>query len=160
MANRTRTDPVERVEDATSIGASYERDFYAWSLEQARLIREGRWDCVDRENVAEEIESLSREQFDRLARTLSVLLAQMLQWDHQPDRRSRSRMLSISKQRLEVDDILADNPSLKLRIAEAVVRAYRWARLEAVKDTDIDDATIPETCRYSWDDIISREFSL
>src|SRR5262249_24097832 len=43
--------------------ADYENDFYSWSLEQARLLREGQWAQIDRENVAEEIESLGREQF-------------------------------------------------------------------------------------------------
>ncbi len=36
---------------------SYDSDFYTWSQEQGRLVREGRWSEVDRENVAEEIES-------------------------------------------------------------------------------------------------------
>ena len=40
--------------------ADYDTDFYSWSLEQARLLRESRWAQVDRENVAEEIESLGR----------------------------------------------------------------------------------------------------
>ena len=57
MANRTRTDNVDLVPGADPAGASYERDFYTWSQEQARLLREGRWDGVDRENVAEEMES-------------------------------------------------------------------------------------------------------
>ena len=46
--------------------AGYDSDFYAWSQQQGRLVREGRWSEVDRENVAEEIESLGREQFNKL----------------------------------------------------------------------------------------------
>ncbi len=44
------------------VRAEYMRDFYSWLMEQARLIREGRWDAVDRDNLAEEIESLGRER--------------------------------------------------------------------------------------------------
>jgi len=40
------------------VRAEYERDFYSWSLEQARLLREGRTDALDRDNLAEEIELL------------------------------------------------------------------------------------------------------
>ena len=40
------------------VETEYERDFYSWAFEQARLVREGRWEGVDRENVAEEIEFL------------------------------------------------------------------------------------------------------
>ena len=44
--------------------ADYSADFYSWSLEQARLVRQGDWAELDRDNVAEEIESLAREQFN------------------------------------------------------------------------------------------------
>src|SRR5450759_365596 len=108
--------------------AEYQRDFYSWLLEQARHVREGRWDAVDRENVAEEIESLGREQFNRLESALRVLLLHILKWDHQPPMRSRSLVLSIDAQREEVKDVLSDNPGLKPRIAEALARGYRKAR--------------------------------
>ena len=160
MANRTRTDNVDLVPDAEPASTSYDRDFYSWSLEQARLVREGRWDIVDRENVAEEIESLGREQFNKLESALRVLMLHMLTWDHQLERRSRSWSLSIRQQRLEVDDVLADNPGLKNRITEATTRGYRKARLEAVKETGLDEEAFPDACPYSWDDIVSREFSL
>ena len=160
MANRTRTDNVDLVPAAEPAGAAYDRDFYSWSLEQARLVRESRWDAVDRENVAEEIESLGREQFNKLESALRVLMMHMLKWDHQSDRRSRSWSISIRQQRLEVEDVLADNPGLKSRIAEAIARGYRKARLEAAKEIGLDEATFPDACPYSWDDIVSREFSL
>ena len=45
MANRTRTDNVDLVPAAEPAGATYDRDFYTWSPEQAPgLVREGRWD--------------------------------------------------------------------------------------------------------------------
>jgi Domain of unknown function DUF29 len=139
---------------------SYEADFYSWSLDQARLVREGRWDDVDRDNVAEEIESLGREQFNKLESALRVLLLDMLKWDHQPRKRSRSWILSIETQRIELDDVLGDNPGLKPRIEEAITRAYRKARLEAAKETGLDKAVFPETCGYTLDDITARSFSL
>lgn len=37
-----------------------EADFALWSAEQGALLREGRLDRLDRENLAEEIESLGR----------------------------------------------------------------------------------------------------
>jgi predicted DNA-binding ribbon-helix-helix protein len=77
--------------------AEYERDFYSWSIEQARLLREGRTDALDRDNLAEEIESLGREQFNKLVSALRVAIMHMLKWDHQPAKRSRSWMLSIAK---------------------------------------------------------------
>jgi len=83
-----------------------------------------------------------------------------LKWDYQPERRSRLWAISIRQQRLEIDDVSADNPGLKSRIAEAIGRAYRKARLEAAKETTLDEETFPATCPYSWDDIVSRDVSL
>jgi len=138
--------------------AAYDRDFYTWSQEQGRLVREGRWAEVDRENVAEEMESLGREQFNKLESAIRVILIHMLKWDHQPERRSRSWALSIATQRVHVEQILDDNPGLKPLIAEAVARAYRLARLESINETGLKKATFPDRCPYSFDDITSRAF--
>ena len=140
--------------------AEYERDLYSWSQEQARLIRESRFEAVDHDNVAEEIESLGRTEFNRLESALRVLLLHMLKWDHQPAHRSRSWVLSIEAQRVEIEDVLADNPGLKPRRDEALARAYRKARLEAARETGLEKAEFPEACRYSFDDAMGREFSI
>ena len=61
---------------------------------------------------------------------------------------------------MEVEDVLTDNPDLKPRIAEAIARAYRKARIEAAKETGLDEAVFPETCGYSHDEIVSRALSM
>jgi hypothetical protein len=160
MPRRRTTHDVDLAPADEPVRAEYDRDFYSWSQEQARLVRAGRWDAVDHDNVAEEIESLGREQFNKLESALRVLMLHMLKWDHQPAARSRSWVLSIRAQRLEVEDVLSDNPGLKPRIAEAIARGYRKARIEAAKDTGLDEGAFPETCPYSFDDIASRAFSL
>jgi len=138
--------------------ADYMRDFYSWLMEQARLVREGRWSALDRDNLAEEIESLGREQFNRLESALRVLLTHILKWDHQSAKRSRSWALSIREQRLELDDVLSDNPGLRPRLGEAMARAYRKARLLAAKETGLKEARFPEKCPYSFDEIVARKF--
>jgi len=160
MVGRPTESETDLVPAEEPAGASYERDFYAWSLEQARLVRDGRWDAVDRDNVAEEIESLGREQFNKLESALRVLMLQMLKWDHQPALRSRSWVLSIETQRLELTDVIADNPGLRPRIPEAMARAYRKARLETARETGLDEEQFSKTCLFAWDDIVSRVFPL
>ena len=159
MAEHRKDIATELAPHDAPVGAEYERDFYSWLMEQARHLREGRFDALDRDNLAEEIEALGREQFNKLVSALRVLMLHMLKWDHQPAMRSRSWVLSIEEQRLEIADVLADNPGLKPRIAEAVARAYRRARIEAAKETDLDEGVFPTTCPYSFDDIRSRMFS-
>ncbi|MGZ8323066.1 MAG: DUF29 domain-containing protein [Rhodoplanes sp.] len=162
MASPVRPGEIDIAPTDEPAQAAYERDFYSWSIEQARLLRAGRFEALDRENVAEEIESLGREQFNKLESAFRVLLLHMLKWDHQPDLRSRSWALSwalsIETQRIEVDDVLADNPGLKPRTAEAIARAYRKARLEAARETGLSKREFPEPCPYTPDDIASRPF--
>ena len=159
MAARSKDIEANLAPGDEPVRADYERDFYSWSLEQARLIREGRIEALDRDNLAEEIESLGREQFNKLVGALRVAMLHMLKWDHQPARRSRSWMLSIKQARLEIADVLDDNPGLKPRVAEAIVRAYRGARIDAAKETGLDEAEFPDACSYSFGDITSRDFS-
>src|SRR5262249_5735661 len=127
---------------------------------QARFVRERRWDDIDRENLAEEIESLGREQFNKLASALRVLLLHFLKWDQQPDKRTRSWVLSIEACRIDLEDVIDDNPGLKPRIDEAIARAYRRARIDAARETGLEESRFPERCPYAWTDIVSRDFSL
>ena len=39
---------------------AYDEDFYAWTTEQARLLRQGALSDLDIENIAEELESMGR----------------------------------------------------------------------------------------------------
>jgi Domain of unknown function DUF29 len=123
-------------------------------------VREGRFDALDRENLAEEIESLGREQFNKLESALRVLLVHLLKWDHQPEMRTRSWVLSVRAQRLEIEDVLADNPGLKPRIEEALTRAFRKARIEAAKETGLDADGFPEICPYAYDELMSRDIAI
>ena len=153
-----RGQPVSRPAAPEKRRAGYDSDFYTWSQEQGRLVREGRWNEVDRENVAEEIESSGREQFNRLESAFRVILMHMLKWDHQPRKRSRSWALSIETQRIELADVLGDNPGLKSRLDEAIARGYRKGRLDAIKETGLKASSFSDSCPYSFDDITSRAF--
>lgn len=160
MPTRPTADEAELVPAADAAAPAYERDFYSWSLEQARLIRAGRLAAIDRDNVAEEIESLGREQFSKLESAIRILLVHMLKWDHQPARRSRSWAVSIKEHRLRLKHVLTDNPGLRPRVGEAIERAYERARLAATKETGLEETSFAVTCPYSWDDIVSRDFAL
>ena len=68
----------------------YEMDFYAWTVEQARLLRCGELSAIDAENIAEEIESTGRSDRRELESRLVVLIAHLLKRHKQPDLRSKS----------------------------------------------------------------------
>lgn len=138
----------------------YERDFYSWTFRQAELLRAGRYPELDIPNIAEELESLGREQFNALVSALRVLTMHMLKWDYQPERRSRSWIVTILVQRGEFADRLADNPGLKPRLDQALERAYRRARIEASGETGIDLKHFPPICPYDLATLMDREIAL
>lgn len=158
MPNRPSDSDIALAPADAPAASEYERDFYTWSFEQARLIRERNWGAVDIENVAEEIESLGREQFAKLRSAIRIILLHMLKWDHQVER--RSWIASIENQRSELHFLLEDSPSLRTRLDEAITAAHRRARIEAAKETRLSQARFPEQCPYSWDEITTRDFSL
>jgi hypothetical protein len=142
----------------TDRAGSYEHDFYSWTLAQAAALRAGTLNDLDLANLAEEIEDLGRQEFNQLAGAYRVILVHMLKWDHQPERRSRSWAGSIKTQRIEVHDVLADNPSLNSRRDEAVARAYRRSRVQAGTETGLLERTFPTACPYTLDEIMNRPF--
>jgi len=146
--------------DGLSSAAPYERDIYAWALQQGALLRAGRLQEIDARNIAEEIESLARSEFDKLASAYRVILTHMLKWDHQPGRRSRSWPTSIAVQRLNVEDILSDSPGMKSRVEEALLRAYRQARLHAAGQTRLRVGTFPAERPYAHGEIMERAFEI
>jgi hypothetical protein len=137
----------------------YERDRYAWSRQQVRLLCGGRLAAIDRENIAEEILKVGRTEYEKLESALRILLLHMLKWDCQPERRSRSWEDSIAIQRRHALRQLEENPSLKSRRDEAVQQAYHDARELASSETNIDLEMFPEPCPCDWDAITMRGFT-
>jgi hypothetical protein len=140
--------------------ATYAADPHAWAAEQAALLRARRFDALDIDHIAEEIESVGRSERRSLVSALRVLLTHMLKWDAQPERRGRSWANTIRGQRVKARQALRDNPSLKPVLPEAVADAYERARLAASAETDLPLAGFPETCPYDAAAIFDREFDI
>ncbi len=136
----------------------YETDFYAWTQHQAQLMRQGQWHQVDAANVIEEIESLGRQQRQELRNRLAILLAHLLKWQYQPEKRSRSWLATIRIQRLDITDLLNDNPSLQPYITEAFQKAYAKAVQLAVKETNLAKGEFPEIAPYTSSQALSNSF--
>ena len=101
-----------RGKDSSGSAADHERDLYSWLMEQARLVRDGRWQTIDQDNLAKEIEGLAQQQFNTLESAVHVLLTHLLKWDHPAIRRSRGRVQSVQSQRQAVNDVLCDEEML------------------------------------------------
>lgn len=104
----------------------YDNDFFAWTQEQAALLREmaaGRGPNLplDWENLAEEVESLGRSLRSSLRSHIRRIIRHLHKLEHSPaiDPR-RGWEESIVDSRVEIRDLLEDNPSLKHEVATFV----------------------------------------
>jgi len=156
-------DPSEsarpRPAEAAAKQARYDRDLYSWAVEQAKLLRAGKIAEADALNIAEELDDVGNEQYDKLQSALRIILLHLLKWDHQRQRRSRSWWASITVQRNQVVRLLRKNPGLKARVNEAMTEAFEDARIQAAAQTNLGAGAFPARCPYAWDDIMEREIS-
>jgi len=136
----------------------YETDFYAWTQQQALLLQQQQWTQLDLPNLIEEIESLGKQQRAELRNRLSVLIGHLLKWEYQSERRSRSWLATIRIQRLDISELLEENPSLKPYLEEALQKAYLKGVVLAVGETDLLDSTFPPEYPYSLIEILGDRF--
>lgn len=140
------------------MNVSYETDVVAWANEQARLIRSGQFDLLDLEHIAEEIEDVGKSEQRELASRMAVLLAHLLKWQCQPERRGSSWERTIRHQRERIVLALKRTPSLKATLAIADWRREMWldALDQAERETGL--AVFPESCPWPMDQVLHADF--
>lgn len=141
-----------------SLMINYEQDFYGWTQEQAALLKSGRLNELDIANLIEEVETMGRSEKRELESRLTVLLQHLLKWKYQEVRRGRSWELSIIEQRLKFEETLQENPGLKSQLNTILVNAYKYAVLQASRETKISRSVFPEQCPWTYDQILDELF--
>ena len=137
---------------------AYSEDFYGWTQEQARLLREHRINELDLENLLEEVESMGKSEKWALESWLEVLLMQLLKWKYQPNFQGKSWELTIREQRAKSIRHLKENPSLKALLAEIFEYAYEDARMGAARETGLSLEIFPASCPWTFEQVIEPEF--
>ena len=128
----------------------YDADFYAWTQEQAKLLRQQKWESVDIANLIEEIETLGRQERRELKNRLGILLGHLLKWQYQPELRGNSWLATIREQRREVETLLQADSDAGDFIAQPVFH-------EAASLLTIDaDAPLQTGQKLGHYEIVSR----
>jgi hypothetical protein len=133
-----------------------EADLYSWAVRQAELLRAGRLAEIDAAAIAEEIDDVGEEQYDKLESALRLLMHHLLKWDYQPAARSRSWTITIREQRRRAQRRLRKNPDLKSQLAEALEAAYEDARDEAAVETGLPTCSFPASRPFDYGEIMER----
>ncbi|HLI79606.1 MAG TPA: DUF29 domain-containing protein [Candidatus Binataceae bacterium] len=156
-AAKVATKPPRRAQP----DASYEHDFYTWSYAQARALRAREVHALDWENLAEEIESLGRNNRHSVRSKMVVIVSHLLKLRYQPKKRSPSWLASITTRRTDVEALLAESPSLRRHVPALLVEAYPTARRVATFEMELskqEQRLLPEICPFTPEQILDDEF--
>jgi hypothetical protein len=136
----------------------YDRDFHEWTIRNAELLRSGRAADADLAHIAEEIEDMGKRERRELLSRLGVLIAHLLKWQAQPERRGRSWSATIRLQRREISSLVDEMPSLRPYLVESLSRAYEEGALAASAETGLPVEAFPNTCPFDLDGVLDIEF--
>ncbi|MFM2042209.1 MAG: hypothetical protein RLY86_785 [Pseudomonadota bacterium] len=143
----------------------YHRDFYAWTRAQADILRteaaRGNNAPVDWENVAEELDSMGRGEWNQLESRLTVLIVHLLKLLYAEDLRERNARqwwLTIREQRRMLAKRLRQSPSLRPVLVEDFGETYTDARETAADETDLPLDRFPIDPPFTYDQALDPGF--
>ena len=141
----------------TQARVRYEDDLFAWTQEQAALLRAHAIKGIDWENLAEEIESMGGRDRRELESRLAVILLHLLKWQAQPTLRGSGWRKTLRTQRREIRKLLKQSPSLRREVPGMMREAYTDAVKDAIDEIGLRADVFPSTCPYAQDDVLDED---
>jgi hypothetical protein len=135
----------------------HQRDFAQWVQEQARALRQGRFDAVDRDVLANELERMVSRERAEINNRLEAVTVQLLMWVVQPAIRTEAFQAMIVEQRSVLNTLLKASPSLRIPVEAALPRTY-VAALENVEQAGISPALFPSAPPFTLDELVDSAF--
>ncbi|WP_414549352.1 DUF29 domain-containing protein [Anabaena sp. CCY 0017] len=147
----------------------YDRDLQLWIEQTIQQLQNHQFGSLDIEHLIEELVDLGKSERNTLRSNLKILLAHLLKLKIQhdvPDLMQASWYSSVVEHRQRVLDNLADTPSLKSFLVEAVEKAYPDARKLAIKEGKFakfgiripEESEYPITCPFAIEQILDEDF--
>ena len=151
---------LRNLETTKTMPTKYQTDVVAWAHEQAGLIRAGRFELLDLENIAEEIEDVGKSEQRELASRMAVLLAHLLKWQYQPQKRTSSWTLTIKEQRRLVIRRIQKTLSLRIVLEDTEWVDDIWldSKTLAEKQTGLDIGIFPEICPWNLPNVLEESW--
>lgn len=143
-----------RQQTETAIADLYAEDETAWLDAMADLLATGAYSELDFANLREYLTDMAKRDRREVESRLVILLAHILKWVHQPDKRSRSWQVSIIEQRQELKR-LASRGVLRNHAESVLADVYREAVERSAIETDLSPKAFPAECEYSIDELLS-----
>lgn len=140
------------------LATEYDSDFHAWIQHHITLLKEGRFGEIDAEHLILELEDMGKSNLRDLESRFIILIAHLLKWQFQPDKRSNSWSSSINEQRVRIARLLRKTPSLKRELYNAIEDALPDALEIAVDDTTLPPSIFPNKCPYTIEQLLDKTF--
>ncbi len=132
----------------------HDLDETAWLEAMAGLARDGRGDELDLPNLAEYLADMARRDRREVESRLVVLMAHLLKWEHQPERRSRNWRCTVIEQRQELRR-LAGRGVLRTHAEDVLAEVYPEAVERAAAETGLAAGVFPEGVPFTLDQLLN-----
>jgi hypothetical protein len=119
------------------------------------------WDAGDLEDAEsglnQLIETMSRSERRALQSQLIRLMLHIIKWKIQPERQSRSWLLTINNARFEIAGLQKYTPSLN---DDFVRNIWSESLIEATSEAEIETGASAKDLPLSWEEVFEKPFTL
>jgi hypothetical protein len=134
----------------------YLSDETAWLDAMAELIRTGRIDELDYQHLGEYLEDMAIRDRREVKSRLAILIAHVLKWTHQIDKRSSSWRGTITVQRQELSD-MTEKGVLRNHAEKIMAKAYADGVEQAASESGLPASTFPQECPWSLEQLLASD---
>ena len=134
----------------------YEADETAWLDAMAKLAADGHLRDFDLIHLAEYLADMAKRDRREVSNRLAILIAHVLKWTHQPDRRTKSWKRTIVVQRQALAGLL-ESGTLQNHAETELSKAYASGIEQAAAETGLDEKVFPGECPWSLDQLLTPE---
>lgn len=121
VSQHRRTRPWDSLSETTW---GMRRSLRPWAERQARLLRHCLIGQADLDNIAEELDGLSRSEPGELRSCLTLIILHVLKLTYQPERASRSWTNTVHRERRNLERLLHDSPSFDSHLVALFEEAF------------------------------------
>jgi hypothetical protein len=139
----------------------YDTDYNLWVLETVKHLQNREFNCVDWENLIEEVLDLSRRDKRKLESLLMRLTEDLLilqYWQSEKERNRGHWQREITNFRKQIKRLLEDSPSLENYLKDRLERCYQDGRDLSVQHSQLPLNTFPENPIFTLEQVLDENW--
>ncbi|WOG27983.1 DUF29 domain-containing protein [Endozoicomonas sp. 8E] len=154
----------------------YKTDYTQWLSQQRELLAQRQFDQLDIDNLLEAMDSEMGDNTRELGSHFKILLIHLLKYDHQKrvlqdhwveDKVLHTWVPSINNARVEIEDILTQNPCLQSSTEAIMDDVYPKAKKSAIEELNryikikskrLNKNSFPKECPWSFEQATKKNW--